>query len=156
MNNYVKNQAIWTIFGIQKPEEIKWYLACPPHLKDRCYQISTVSLKKLDASYIHTYTYICICIANCYITRQLQLKFHKSKTGETVRSVHHICAPNIVKLTDFWLKYSRKGGCFYWETVYIHGMTIFQLLAFQNQQPVPLLVGWLVLCASWTQTMSCI
>ena len=99
--------------------------------------------------YIHIHIYI--CIANCYITRQLQLKFHKSKTGETVRSVHHICAPNIVKLTDFWLKYSRKGGCFYWETVYIHVMTIFQLLAFQNQQPVPLLVGWLVLCASWTQ-----
>jgi len=43
------------IFGTQKPGEIshKWYLAYPQHLKnvttvplkDRCYQISIVSLK---------------------------------------------------------------------------------------------------------------
>ena len=51
---YVKNQVIWVIIGTQKPEEIsdKYYLACLPQLKkwlylvkDRCYQISIVSLK---------------------------------------------------------------------------------------------------------------
>jgi len=36
MNNSVKNQVIWIIFGTQNAEEIlrKWYVAWPPQLKD--------------------------------------------------------------------------------------------------------------------------
>jgi len=36
MNNSVKNQVTWIIFGTQNVEEIlrKWYVACPPQLND--------------------------------------------------------------------------------------------------------------------------
>jgi len=64
MINSVKNQVIWIIFGTQNAEEIlcKWYIACPPQLKDvttiylvkgRPYasdQISIDFFKKLDVS----------------------------------------------------------------------------------------------------------
>ena len=36
MHNSVKNHVIWIISGTQNAEEIlhKWYVACPPQLKD--------------------------------------------------------------------------------------------------------------------------
>jgi len=44
MNNSVRNQVIWIVFGTQNAEEIlhKWYIACPPQVKD----VTTVYLVK--------------------------------------------------------------------------------------------------------------
>jgi len=52
-----------------------------------------------------------------------QLLYRKTtKISEIVESIHHMCAPKIVKLADFWPRYMTpniKGGRIYWITMYI-------------------------------------
>ena len=83
MNDYVKNQVISMIFGTHKPEEIshKWDLLFPSKTGR-------------------------ILNSNWYTIRQL--KFQKSKTAETAKSVGHVCAPNIVKTGWFLTEIFKK------------------------------------------------
>jgi len=110
MNNSVKNQVIWFIFGTQNVEEIldKWYAASPPQLK----KSNHYTLWKADLMHLIKFRLLSSKIGrvlNSQLLHHLPSEFSDKQNCRNCYCVHRMCAPKVIKkLVDFWLKYSKK------------------------------------------------